>query len=183
MRGSLRDLTLNRDGTQNITVTVTDDFRPQFDKLQGKDLDVEIRLRRKRRSPDANAFCWALCSDIGKALSPPLSKEEVYRMAIRDVGEFETLFVRADAVEDFQRSWSSAGTGWFAEVLDDSVFSGFKQVAAYFGSSTYDTRQMSRLLDYLLEDARLLGISIPLGRNELDRLIGDWHMKRKEAEP
>ena len=43
MRGKLKDLTLNRDGTQNITVTVRFDFRETFDRLAEKDLDVEIK--------------------------------------------------------------------------------------------------------------------------------------------
>ena len=183
MEGRLREPLRLSGGGWLVTFTTGADAGKLYDRLKDADVEIEIRKHNPKRSRDANAMCWAMCSDIGNALRPPLPKEEVYRRAIREVGEYEPLPIREDAVETFRRRWAEKGTGWFAEVLDDSVFSGFKQVAAYFGSSTYDTRQMSRLLDYLLEDARLLGISIPLGRNELDRLIGDWHMKRKEAEP
>ena len=55
MKGRLKDLTVNRDGTQNITITVTADFTEEFDELQGKDVTVEIRKASKRRSLDANA--------------------------------------------------------------------------------------------------------------------------------
>lgn len=70
MRGKLRDLTMNRDRTQNITVTVNADFREKFDQLMDKDLDIEIKIHREKRSQDANAFCWALCTQIGNALYP-----------------------------------------------------------------------------------------------------------------
>ena len=60
MKGKLRDLTVNRDGTQNITVTVAADFTAAFDELQGAVVDIEITKAGKRRSLDANAYCWVL---------------------------------------------------------------------------------------------------------------------------
>lgn len=177
MRGKLKDLTLNRDRTQNITVTVSDDFRDQFDRLKEKDLDIEIKPHREKRSRDANAFCWALCSDIGRALAPPIPKEEVYRRAIRDVGDYEQLWIKAAAVDTFRRRWAEKGTGWFADVIDDSELTGHKLVHAYYGSSTYDTHTMSRLIDYLVDDAQQMRIPIPLGKAEVERLKADWHMR------
>lgn len=56
MRGRLRDLTFGMDGSQNITVTVIEDFRAQFDQLKGGEISVEIKKYRKRRSLDANAY-------------------------------------------------------------------------------------------------------------------------------
>ena len=41
MKGKLRDLTVNRDGTQNVTVTVTDDFSKAFDALKDQEITVE----------------------------------------------------------------------------------------------------------------------------------------------
>ena len=177
MRGKLRDLTMNRDGTQNITVTVQADFRELFDKLKDKDLDVEIKQHREKRSQDANAFCWALCTLIGNALYPPKPKEDVYREAIRNVGEYEPLPIKENAVETFQRRWAAKGTGWFAEFLDDSKLPGYKLVFAYYGSSTYDTKAMSRLIDHLIDDADQMGLMIPLSKAELERLKNDWHIK------
>lgn len=170
MIGTLRDLTINRDGTQNVTVTVQGDFRAAFDSLSGKPLDVEIKPHREKRSRDANAFCWALCTDIGNAMRPPLPKEAVYRKAIRDVGEYEPLPIRADAVDTFLERWATKGTGWFAEIIDDSKLPGYKLVFAYYGSSTYNTQSMARLIDYLVDDAEQMGIPIPAGKAELEQL-------------
>lgn len=175
MIGQLRDLTLNRDGTQNITVTVRADFRQDFDRLNGQELSIEIKKNRKKRSLDANAFCWALCAEIGRALTPPLPKEDVYRRAIRDVGDYVPLPIREDAVEAFAEKWSHNGTGWFAEVIDKSKLPGYMLVFAYYGSSTYDTRQMSTLIDHLVDDAQQMGLTIPLGKTEMERLKASWH--------
>ena len=174
MIGTLKDLTMNRDGTQNVTVTIQGDYRGAFDQLSGKPLDIEIKVHRAKRSRDANSFCWALCTDIGNSLIPPLPKEDVYRKAIRDVGEYEPLPIRAEAVETFKERWAVKGTGWFAEVIDDSKLPGYKLVFAYYGSSTYDRKTMSRLIDYLVDDAQQMGIPIPVGKEELKRLKEEW---------
>ena len=121
-------------------------------------------------------MCWSLCTDIGKALTPPIPKEEVYRKAIRDVGEYEPLPIREDAVETFQRRWASHGTGWFAEVVDNSKLKGYKLVFAYYGSSTYDTSAMSRLIDYLVQDARNMGLPLPATK-EQEEMLKSWQAK------
>ena len=176
MEGRLTGFSLNRDGSQNVTVTVTADFAEEYDRLKDVPVSVEIRKASKKRSRDANAMCWAMCSDIGNALRPPLPKEEVYRKAIREVGEYEPLPIKAEAVETFQSRWASKGTGWFAEVIDDSKLQGYKLVFAYYGSSTYDTATMSRLIDFLVEDARNLGLVIPASK-EQEEALKAWGAK------
>lgn len=172
MRGRLKELTLNRDGTQNVTVTVSADWREEYDRLQDTEVDVTIRKATRKRSLDANAFCWALCKDLGDAMH--LTKEEIYRRAIREVGEYEPLPIKAEAVETFSRRWAEHGTGWFVDVIDDSKLPGYKLIFAYYGSSTYSTETMSRLIDYLVQDAQAIGLAIPLGKAEQERLLTLW---------
>lgn len=153
--------------------TTREDFGKIYDRLKDADVDVEIKKRNPKRSKTANDFCWAICADIGKAITPPVPKEEVYRKAIRDVGEYEPLPIREDAVKTFQNRWAAKGTGWFAEVIDDSKLPGYKLVFAYYGSSTYDTASMSRLIDYLVDDARQMGLPIP-ARKEQEEMLNAW---------
>lgn len=172
MLGRLKDMTMNRDGSQNVTVTVNSDFREEFDRLNGAEVEVTIKKASKRRSRDANAFCWALCKDIADRMH--LTKEEVYRRAIREVGECEPLPIKNERVEAFREIWGKNGTGWFIEVTDRSKTPGYTLVLAYYGSSTYDTATMSRLIDNLLQDAASLGIPIPIGEEERKRLLSAW---------
>ena len=118
-------------------------------------------------------MCWALCKDIGNALRPPLPKEEVYRKAIREVGEYEPLPIKDAAVETFRQRWAAKGVGWFAEIIDDSKIPGYKLVFAYYGSSTYDTATMSHLIDYLVDDAKQMGIPIPATK-EQEEMLNAW---------
>lgn len=163
-------------GEWELTFSTKGDAGAAYEKLKDCDVNAEFKKHNPGRSKDANAFCWALCTDIGKALTPPLPKEEVYRRAIRDVGEYEPLPIREDAVETFQRRWASHGTGWFAEVVDNSKLKGYKLVFAYYGSSTYDTAAMSRLLDYLVDECRQIGLEIPASK-EQEEMLKAWQAK------
>ena len=174
MTGSLRDLTMNRDGTQNVTVTVNSDFRDTFDKLKGAPVTVEIKKASKHRSKSANDFLWAMCTDIGNAMNPPLPKEMIYRAAIRDVGEYERLMIREDAAERFTTVWGERGIGWFTDIIDMTPKPGYLMVFAYYGSSTYSAQAMSRLLEYLKEDMRNMKLPIPFSKEEEERMMANW---------
>lgn len=131
----------------------------------------EIRKAVKRRSLDANAYLWVLCGKISEAVGIPAV--DVYRRAIHDMGVFTPLPIREDAVEEFSRIWAGHGLGWFVDVVDDSKLPGYKIVRAFNGSSTYTTAQMSRLIDYVVEDAKALGIETMTER-ELSLLKEGW---------
>ena len=176
MNGRLRDLTVNRDGTQNVTVTVTCDFSKDYDRLKDQDLSIEIKKASKERSLTANAFCWCLCSDIGKALNPPLSKEEVYRMAIKAVGVHTNVAVPAWQIQTLRQRWEDHGTGWFLEILDDFSI-GSKWVCLYYGSSTYTVDEMRVLIDWLLDQCHQMELSIPLSKKEEEELLERWGKK------
>lgn len=133
--------------------------------------EYEIKRTRKKRSLDANAYCWALCEEIAKAVH--ISKEDVYRRNIREVGVYTPLPIKTEAVAEFQRIWSARGVGWFADVIDDSKLPGFKKVFAYHGSSCYDTAQMARLIDSLIQDAQAVGIDT-LSERERSLLLTEW---------
>ena len=133
--------------------------------------DYEITKKRQKRSLDANSYMWVLIGKIAAAVGIPA--QEVYRRAIRDAGEYTPLPIRNDAVDEFSRIWESKGIGWFIDVLDDSKWPGFKLVAAYHGSSSYSTKQMSRLIDSVVEDAKALSIET-LTPMELARMKEEW---------
>lgn len=174
MIGKLKDLLRTAGGEWVVSFTTRADPREIFDKFQDQDVSIEIKKAAKHRTKTANDFCWAMCSDIGNALRPPIPKEEVYRRAIKDVGKFETLHIREDAVETFRGIWYERGVGWFTEVVDYSAVPGCKVVFAYYGSSTYTTEEMSRLLDYLKQDMVNMGLAIPVSKEEEERMMAQW---------
>lgn len=171
MQGTLKDLTMNRDGSQNITVTVSSDFRAAFDELKDADVEIEIKKHHKRRSRTANAYAWVLIDQIAKKMD--IDKEEVYREAIRSIGGVSSIVcVHNKALEMLEGSWQMRGLGWFTERLDSNE--GFTNIVLYYGSSSYDSKQMSSLVNHLVQDAEALGIPT-MTENELERMVGAWH--------
>ena len=136
--------------------------------------NYEIERKKKKRSLDANAMCWAICEQISSAVG--IDKEEVYRRNIRQAGVFERLPIKAEAVADFQRRWKSKGIGWFADVIDDSKLKGFKLVFAYYGSSTYTVGEMQRLIENILQDAKSVGIDV-ISEREKSLLLQEWETR------
>jgi hypothetical protein len=69
--------------------------------------------------------------------------------------------VPEQAVETLMQGWSNNGIGWFAEVVDfipGKEIQGCKKVCLYYGSSTYDTLEMSHLLGSVIQEAQDMGI-------------------------
>jgi hypothetical protein len=134
-------------------------------------LTVEISKQKKKRSLDANALLWVLCQKIAESVKS--TKELVYQQFIRDVGQFEIVPIKAEAVERWIEVWNSKGLGWFAEVMEDSKLPGYKKVISYYGSSAYDQREMSVLLDEVVSQCKELNIEV-LPPAEIEALKESW---------
>ena len=132
--------------------------------------EYELVKAKKKRSLSANAYCWKLCDEIAKSVG--LTKEDVYRRAIGDVGVFDQLEISLEALGDFKRRWESRGEGWVVKTADSNSKSAL--VFAYYGSSVYDRGEMSRLIDNLVQDCRALDIET-LSERELSLLKDDWN--------
>lgn len=133
---------------------------------------ADIKEYRERRSLDANAYMWVLVGKLSAKLGLP--PEEIYRAAIRDVGDnYEVMPVRNDALERWKAIWQSNGLGWLCEEIGPSKIEGYTNVRNFYGSSAYDKAQMSRLIDNIVQDCKAQGIET-LTPDELARLTEEW---------
>lgn len=136
-----------------------------------KEKQYEIKVYKKKRSLDANSYCWVLCKKIADELR--ITKEEVYRKAINEVGKFEIIPIKDEAVDTFINAWKSKGVGWICEVFNKSKIEGYTNLIAYYGSSIYNSKEMSILIDSIVSEAKELKIET-LTPNELERLKSLW---------
>ena len=126
-------------------------------KHKDKLYNLEVKEHRKKRSLDANAYAWVLIHKLAAAMR--LTPEEVYLEAIRSVGcNYEVIPIRDHAAEHFKKIWEAKGLGWPGLDLGRSRIPGYRNLMAYYGSSTYDTHQMSILIDNLVQDCKALDI-------------------------
>lgn len=152
-----------------------DALKDKFDSLNADKLTLRVSKFRKGRSLDANAYMWVLCDKLAEKLG--ITKEEVYRSQIKDIGVFRTVEIDEKAADTLMHSWGLHGTGWVAERLDHSIHKGFTIIALYYGSSTYNTKQMSRLIDFIVQDCKEQGIET-MTPNELQQLKEAWNIER-----
>lgn len=140
--------------------------------MEQKMYTLVIRKFRKKRSLDANAMAWKLLGDISAVVGIP--PEEVYRELIRDVGgNYEIFPVRDEIAERFPDIWAKDHIGWFVDYLGPSKIQGYANFRCFYGSSMYDTKQMSRLLDLIIDECNQLGIET-LDERELTLLKEEW---------
>lgn len=134
--------------------------------------DLEVKEHRQKRSLDANAYCWVLINKIADAIR--ITPKEIYRQAIQNIGgNYEIIPIKEEAAERFRQIWESQGLGWPCVDMGKSKIQGYRNLRAYYGSSTYDTRQMSMLIDNLVQDCKALDIET-LSPDKLALLMEGW---------
>ena len=131
--------------------------------------EYEITKTTKKRSKDANSYCWILCDKIAQAVG--ITKEEVYRDAVKAVGRYLTCYVVSKDLDRFVKQWEAQGLGYQVEVI--GTLPAQTIVHAYYGSHLYDTQEMTRLIDYLIQDAKSLDIDT-MSEEELASLLASW---------
>lgn len=140
----------------------------------GKRLSAEFK--RERRSVDANAYCWVLCQKLAEKLSNDgviYTKEDIYRHAIKQVIQPAHALIEDVAVSSYIKAWRKNGIGWIAETIGESALRNYTVVAMYQGSSTYDTKEMSRLIDFLVEECKTQGIETR-EPGYIETLLKEW---------
>lgn len=135
-------------------------------------------LRRQGRSLTANAYAWTLMGKLAAKLNKPVN--EIYRQIILEIGDnFEVLAMPSEAVESFQAHWEGDRIGWMVVRIGDHALHGYEEVAAYYGSSVYDSKQMSDLIDLVVQECREQGIET-LPPHKLEAMKCEWEEIREK---
>lgn len=137
-------------------------------------LTIELKKWRQKRSLDANSYCWVLCDKIAKELCKDgtiVTKEDVYKDAILQIGSFEPFIVQEKTYMNFKRIWEKQGLGFLVQEVSkkDKCI----KVNCYYGSSTYNTKEMSLLIEDLIELAKTLNVETK-SQSEIDSLLKEW---------
>ena len=127
--------------------------------------DVKINKHREKRQLNANAYLWKLVTEIGNILNK--SKEEVYLQMLIDYGQSEMISILSEInVKGYFKYYKLAGTS----ILNGKEFNHYK---IYKGSSEYNTKEMSILLEGAVQEAKNLGIKTKEDY-EIEKLIEEW---------
>lgn len=158
-------LTIEADGNVQTLHQMFDDLKA------AEKLTFKVGKFRKARSLDANAYCWTMIGKIAEKTN--VSNTEVYRAAIKEVGgNYDIVCVKSEAVDTLCEGWQRNGLGWQTDTMPSKI-DGCTNVVLYYGSSTYDTAQMSRLINIIVQDCAELGIETR-SQEEIESLLCSW---------
>ena len=130
-------------------------------------LSIKAVKHRERRSLDANAYLWVLLQKMAEALHR--DKWGLYLDKLGEYGVFTHIIVKPHMVEKVKEEWRAV------KELGEVCVNGTTgiQLQCYFGSSTYNTKEMSVLIDGVVSEAKEMGIET-LSPVELERMKAEW---------
>jgi hypothetical protein len=129
---------------------------------------VSVTRAGKRKTGAANAYMWKLADLIAKKTGT--TSTEVYRKAVGEVGPYSQVIMDTGAVERFTADWTGRGIAWPTETIDTNGQTTLLRL--YYGSGSYDREELARVIDLLVEDARVLGIGVET-REYIGQLLED----------
>lgn len=172
MKARIKDLTFSRGGEQIITFALArgEDARATFDKLHDKDVRLDIKQYRQKRSLNANNYAWELITKISDAMM--LNKEDVYLNMLKAYGQSEMISVRSNIdVSPYLKYYEEAGTS----TLNGKEFTHYK---VYKGSSEFDSKEMSIFIDGIVQEAKNLDIET-MTPNQILEMESAWREYNK----
>lgn len=175
--GRLADISLDFKTQKGKLAILIDTKRTEtlelLEKLKDKKLDIEIKQHREKRSGNANRYFWELLGEICelKGLNPL----EDYKRRVKELGIFRISRVEAKDYLTYKKTWEHWGEAWFCEIADTEYLGDreFKVLHLYYGSSSFNTKQMSRLIDGLIQDCKAIGIETK-PQKEIDSMLKEW---------
>ena len=142
---------------------------------QLESLDIKAAKHRKKRSLDANSYFHVIVGKLADKLT--ISKAKCKNILITKYGQPELLpdgsplIYKTNAPVEYMMELESIHS-IPVKYTDDATF-----YKIYRGSHTYDSKEMSVLIDGTVADAKEQGIET-MTPNEINRMLSVW--KKKE---
>lgn len=154
-----------------ISLSVNEKISQEMvEEIQNCKLSINLKKWRAKRSLDANGLLWHCLSEIANALKT--DKWEIYLMMLKRYGKFTYICVKPNMVDAMKMQWREC------ETVGEIDINGTKaiQMLCYFGSSTYDTKEFSILLDGVISEMKEMGLPVPTSK-EMQMALEQWERK------
>lgn len=155
--------------SRNIPNNILDEYIRFKDKV----LNIKFDIKRNKRSLDSNAYAWVLMQKLAEKLNT--TKDEIYLEELRKHSRsFTHVIVHEKAVPKFKEIYRTVvELGTVSVNGKEGV-----QLQCYYGSSTFDTKEMSVFLNGIVEDCKELDIET-LPPDEIKRMNEMWNKKER----
>lgn len=135
-------------------------------KTGDKRLVIDAQVFREARSKRANRYVWQLLDKMAKVLGT--RKETLYKLEISRYGVFTDMEVIQEAIPILERYFR------VVERFDD----GYEErhtvtVRCYYGSSKYNSKEMSDFINGVVNDAKEIGVETAT-YDEIAAMVAAW---------
>jgi hypothetical protein len=173
MIGEISDLSVDyKTGKTKATFLIEVD-PAQIEEYQNQKLNIEVKKYREKRSLNANNYFWKLLQELCEMGG--IDTIEEYKRRVKELGIFRRFRIETENVKTFEKMWSAQGIAWFSEIFDTEYVGNieFKIIHSYYGSSSFNSKQMSRLIDGVVQDCNIYGIETKT-EEEIKSLLDNW---------
>jgi hypothetical protein len=173
--GKLKEPVIDfRTGRLTLLFETYDDFREAYEELKDKDkLSLEIKPYRAKRSLDSNSYLWILLEKLADKMGT--TRWKAYLKSLESHGAFEYIPLREKDIYLAQSVFRIVRDRGSQEVEDKrGNVEILHTLQCFKGSSKYNSKEMSRLIQGVLDDCREWGIP------EADLLTPDEKLELKQ---
>ena len=163
-----------------ITMEISASPRELEKYMQKEKLSIEIKQFREKRSLDANSYYWVLITKLAEAIG--ISNNRQHNLILQRYGQFEfigdkmvvvhipdTLKAHEQLLEEAKYHLRPT-----AQILEgDDEEPSYRVYYLLKGSSSYNTKEMARLIDGIVSECKEVGIETLLP-HELERMKREW---------
>lgn len=143
--------------------------------LEGAEkLSIKATRYREKRSLDANGLLWLCLGRIAESLRT--DKWEVYLQMLKRYGKYTYICVKPAVVDAVKAQWRECEEIGKVNINGQEAV----QMLCYFGSSTYNTKEFSVLLDGVISEMKEMGIEAPASE-DMRRALEQWGKQHEKT--
>lgn len=181
MESKAKIKSLGRDypsGKIEATIVFDEDVASALEVLQTKELTCVLKQFTRKRSLDSNAYFHLLCGKIAAALNVSIDRAKNHLIA--SYGQYEYIDDKIPIYlfkAEYEENMLNRADIHFKVIGRDVINScEYVKVAVMRGSHTYDTQEMSQLINGTVQDAKDLGIET-VSPQELQAMAERWQLR------
>ena len=146
--GTLEEINIDyKTGKPKISFLIDGrDKLSDIEQLKGLKLKIEAKKYIKKRTTNANNYFWKLLQELCE--EEEIDTIEEYKKRVKELGIFRRFRIETENIKTFEKMWVAQGIAWFCEIADTTYIGSteFKIINAYYGSSSFNSKQMSRVV-------------------------------------
>lgn len=171
--GIFKGITRNfENGKIQLMFEFEQDVSGCVDEIKDSVLTIIVKKLRKKRSLDANALLWHCLGKMAVELNA--DKWDIYLLMLKRYGKYTYIVVKENAVKSMKEQWRECEVVGEINVNDQNGV----QMLCYFGSSHYDTKEFSALLNGVISEMKEMGIETPTSET-MRRSLELWEKRGK----